>query len=66
MYAKSEGRASLHGNIVYQIHHLTVHIHAEVVTQLNTNPQQVINVIQDKVQDEIDKMVKEEGQGKEL
>lgn len=45
-----------HGTVVYHIHNLVVNINADVVTQLNTNPQQIINVIQDQVRTEIGKM----------
>jgi hypothetical protein len=33
-----------------------VNIHAETVTQLNTNPQQVINMIKDQVKVEIENL----------
>ncbi len=35
------------GTIVYHIHNLNVYLTAEVVTQLNVNPQKVVNLIQD-------------------
>lgn len=47
---------SEHGNITYQIQNLVVNINAEVVTQINTNPEQVINVIQDKLREGISKL----------
>ena len=47
---------SKHGTVIYHIHHLVVNITAEVVTQLNTNPQQVINVIQDQLRTELNKI----------
>ena len=49
---------SKHGTIIYHIYNLVVNINAEVVTQLNTNPQQVVNVIQNKVLEELNKIEK--------
>lgn len=48
-----------HGNIVYHIQNLNVYINAEVVTQLNVNPQKVMNLIQDKVRTEIEQIEKQ-------
>ena len=35
--------------VIYNIHNLNVYIAAEVVTQLNTNPQQIVNIIHIKI-----------------
>lgn len=48
---------SKHGTVIYQIQQIVVNINAEVVTQLNTNPQEVINLIQDKLQLEVEKKI---------
>ena len=45
-----------HGTVIYQIQNLVVNINAETVEQLNTNPQQVINVIKEQVKAEIEKL----------
>ena len=50
---------SKHGTVVYQIQQIVVNINAEVVTQLNTNPQEVINLIQDKLQLEVEKKIQQ-------
>ena len=49
-----------HGTIIYHIQNLTININAEVVTQLNTNPQQVINIIQEQLRAEINKEMKKQ------
>ena len=46
--------------IIYQIQNLNVYLSAEVVHQLNMNPQQVMNIIQDQVNVEISKIEKTE------
>lgn len=38
----------------YHIHHLNVYIVADVVSQLNTNPQQIVNIIHEHIKAEID------------
>lgn len=42
------------GSAIYHIHNLNVYITADVVQQLNVNPQQVINMIKDQLRDEIE------------
>ena len=44
------------GNRIYHIHNLNIYITADVVQQLNVNPEQVVNLIQDKLMEEIDKL----------
>jgi len=44
------------GNIVYQIQNLNVYITADVVQQLNVNPEKVITMIKDKLTAEIGRM----------
>ena len=45
-----------HGTVIYQIQNMVVNINAETVEQLNTNPQQVVNVIKEQVKAEIEKL----------
>lgn len=54
-----------HGTIIYHIQNLTININAEVVSQLNTNPMQVLNVIQDQFRATLEKMEEEKAPGKE-
>ena len=42
--------------IIYQIETMVVNINAETVTQLNTNPEHVVNMIKDQVNAEIEKL----------
>lgn len=51
-----------HGNTIYNvhIHNLTINITADVITQLNLNPEKVENIYQDKLIEEIDKIIKTE------
>jgi hypothetical protein len=42
--------------IIYQIQTMVVNINAETVTQLNTNPEHVVNMIKDQVNAEIEKL----------
>ena len=51
------------GNTIYHIQNLNVYINADVVQQLNMNPEKVINIIEDKLNDEIDKLVKSNSKG---
>ncbi len=44
--------------VIYNIHNLNVYIAAEVVTQLNTNPQQIVNIIHEHIRAEIEGMTK--------
>lgn len=46
--------------IIYQIQNLNVYLTAEVVNQLNMNPEKVMNIIHDQVQAEIVQMEKTE------
>ena len=45
------------GNTIFHIQNLNVYLSADVVTQLNINPQQVINVIQDRLNAELNNIV---------
>lgn len=49
---------SLDGNTYYHIQNLNIYLTADVVQQLNINPQQVINMIKDQLKTEIDKQEK--------
>ena len=48
----------------YHIHHLNVYIVADVVSQLNTNPQQIVNIIHEHIKAEIDRIEIENGFGR--
>ena len=50
---------SLGGNTYYHIQNLNVYLTADVVQQLNINPQQVINMIKDQLKTEIEIQTKE-------
>ncbi len=47
---------SKHGNTVYHIYNLTININADVVTQLNMNPEKVINLFEHNLEAEINKI----------
>lgn len=48
---------SKHGNITYNIYNLVININANVVTQLNTNPQQIVNVFEEPIRAEVEKQL---------
>ena len=54
-----------HGIIICNFQNLIININAEVVSQLNTNPGQVINVIQDQLRATLEKMEEKKAPGKE-
>lgn len=49
-----------HGTVIYQIQNFNVYFTADVVQQLNMNPQQVVTIIQDQVQAQFEKLEKAE------
>ena len=46
------------GTVIYNIQNITINISADVVNQLNMNPQQVVNIIHDQLEEKLDDMVK--------
>ena len=48
------------GTTIYNIQNLNIYLTADVVQQLNINPQQVINQLHEQIKEEIDKITKEE------
>ncbi len=40
--------------VIYQIENINIYLTAEVVQQLNVNPKEVINMIQEKIKEEIE------------
>lgn len=63
--AVAESRADMpiviegkHGSVIYQIQNFNVYFTADVVQQLNQNPDKVVNIIQDQVQAQFEKLAK--------
>lgn len=63
--AVAESRADMpiviegkHGSVIYQIQNINVYFTADVVQQLNQNPEKVVNIIQDQVQAQFEKLAK--------
>lgn len=48
------------GTVIYNIQNITININADVVTQLNMSPQQVVNHFHDQIQQVLDRAVKKE------
>jgi len=44
------------GRTIYQIQNLNIYITAEVVEQLNVNPEEVINHLHEQIQEEINRI----------
>lgn len=44
------------GKTIYQIQNLNIYITADVVQQLNVNPQEVVNYLHEQIQEEIERM----------
>lgn len=47
-------RRERRGHIVYHIHNLTINLTADVIHQLNVNPKEVVNMIHERLKDEVE------------